>query len=112
MDLIDFKHFNITMVLHQYNQRIFWILWIGNSSVAYFGHQLEVGSYATSYIPTQGSAVTRLADTCDNGANEQVINSTEGVLYFERLVFNNECTVDNISINDGSQHNLDISSNG
>ena len=39
---------------------------VGNSSVAYFGHQLEVGSYATSYIPTQGSAVTRLADSCDN----------------------------------------------
>ena len=45
--------------------------------------QLEQGSYATSYIPTQGSAVTRLADVCNNGANEQVINSTEGVLYAE-----------------------------
>ena len=45
--------------------------------------QLEQGSYATSYIPTQGSAVTRLADVCNNGGNEQVINSTEGVLYVE-----------------------------
>ncbi|MDB4245979.1 LamG domain-containing protein [bacterium] len=47
------------------------------------GFQIEQGSYATSYIPTQGSAVTRLADVCNNGANEQVINSTEGVLYAE-----------------------------
>jgi len=45
--------------------------------------QLEQGSYATSYIPTQGGVVTRVADACNNGANEQVINSTEGVLYAE-----------------------------
>ena len=47
-----------------------------------WGGQLEQG-YPTSYIPTQGSAVTRLADVCNNGGNEQVINSTEGVLYAE-----------------------------
>jgi len=45
--------------------------------------QVEEGSYPTSYIPTQGSAVTRSADSCTNGGNEQVINSTEGVLYYE-----------------------------
>ena len=55
-----------------------------NKTVFVWGCQLESNaSYPTSYIPTQGSAVTRLADVCNNGANEQVINSTEGVLYFE-----------------------------
>ena len=52
-------------------------------SLFIWGAQLEVGSYATSYIPTQGSTVTRVADACNNGGNEQVINSTEGVLYAE-----------------------------
>ena len=54
---------------------------IGNIYI--YAAQLEQGSYATSYIPTQGSTVTRLADACNNGGNEQVINSTEGVLYAE-----------------------------
>jgi len=53
------------------------------SDIEVYGVQIEAGSYATSYIPTQGSAVTRLADVCNNGGNEQVINSTEGVLYAE-----------------------------
>ena len=55
----------------------------GTSGVYIYGAMVEQGSYATSYIPTQGSAVTRLAESCSNGANDQVINSTEGVLYYE-----------------------------
>ena len=58
--------------------------YIGNEDYLYaWGAQLEQGSYATSYIPTQGSTVTRVAESCTNGGNEQVINSTEGVLYYE-----------------------------
>jgi hypothetical protein len=59
------------------------VIGIGNSSIAYWGHQAEEGSYATSYIPTSGSTATRSAETCNNAGNEQVINSTEGVLYAE-----------------------------
>jgi len=77
------------------------VLGIGNSSVAYWGHQVEQGSYATSYIPTSGSAVTRVADSCSNGANDQVINSTEGVLYYEATYIDgsdyNSITVSNSS---------------
>ena len=46
-----------------------------------WGAQLETGSYATSYIPTQGSAVTVVKDVCTGAGNDQVINSEEGVLY-------------------------------
>jgi len=67
-----------------------------------FAPQLEQGSYATSYIPTSGSAVTRVADACNNGANEQVINSTEGVLYAEISAFDN---ISRISLSDGSSSN-------
>ena len=58
------------------------------TSVLAWGYQFETNgdvslSYATSYIPTSGSAVTRVADVCFGAGNEQVINSTEGVLYAE-----------------------------
>ena len=34
----------------------------GTSGVYIYGAQIEAGSYATSYIPTQGTTVTRVAD--------------------------------------------------
>ena len=70
-----------------------------------YGAQLEQGSYATSYIPTQGSAVTRVDDVCNNGANEQVINSTEGVLYFEGSALANDGTDRKITLSDNSLNN-------
>ena len=69
-----------------------------------WGAQLEQGSYATSLINTQGSAVTRVADVCSNGGNDQVINSTEGVLYFEGSAIANDGTFKRISV--GTSDNL------
>ena len=71
-----------------------------------YGAQIEQGSYATSYIPTSGSAVTRVADACTNGANAQVINSTEGVLYIEAKVKTDTIFAANcIAVSDGTDAN-------
>jgi len=71
--------------------------------------QLEDGSYATSYIPTSGSAVTRLADACNGSGNEQVINSTEGVLYAEIAALSDDLSFRRLTISDNSYSNtIDI----
>jgi hypothetical protein len=72
--------------------------------VLIYGAQLEEG-YATSYIPTSGSALTRLADVCNNGANEQVINSTEGVLYYEGSALADDAVDKRIFLSDGTMNN-------
>jgi hypothetical protein len=49
-----------------------------------FGAQLEVGSIATSYIPTTTAAVTRNADAISvTGAVSGCIGQTEGTIYLE-----------------------------
>ena len=55
----------------------------GTSGVYIYGAQLEQGSYATSYIPTSGSAVTRVADACSQTPPSGIIGQTEGTLFTE-----------------------------
>ena len=52
----------------------------GTSGVYIYGAQFEVGN-ASSYIPTQGSAVTRVAETASGAGNSEVFNDSEGVLF-------------------------------
>ncbi len=51
--------------------------------------QVEQGSYATSYIPTNGSSVTRSADSCSQTVPDGIIGQTEGVVYMDFLSVNN-----------------------
>ena len=51
--------------------------------VSYWGAQLEQGSYPTSYIPTQGGAVTRVAESCEQTVPSDVIGQTEGVFFLD-----------------------------
>ena len=71
----------------------------GTSGFYIFGAQLEQGSYATSYIPTQGAIGTRVAESCNGAGNNQVINSTEGVLFAELSALGNDGTYRTISLN-------------
>ena len=48
-----------------------------------YGMQLEVGAYATSLIPTQGSTVTRNADVISKTGISSLIGQTEGTILFE-----------------------------
>ena len=61
------------------------------TEVIIWGAQFEDNiSYATSYIPTSGSTVTRNQDLCTNGGSLASINSTEGVLYAEIAINQND----------------------
>jgi hypothetical protein len=79
-----------------------------------YGAQLEQGSYATSYIPTQGSAVTRVADVCNDAGNEQVINSTEGTIYGEQKSLETDFNYNYFAaVSDGTSNNrLEIRQSG
>ena len=55
-----------------------------------YGAMLEQGSYPTSYIPTNGSAVTRSAETANGSGDASTFNDSEGVLMVE--IANSETT--------------------
>ena len=59
-----------------------------SASFYIWGASLEQNSHATSYIKTVGSPQTRTADTASGSGNSTVINSSEGVLYFEGIATN------------------------
>ena len=73
-----------------------------NRSFHLWGAQLEEGSYATSYIPTSGSTVTRNQDIFTRDGIGSLINSTEGVLFLEMAALSNDGTNRDISISDGT----------
>ena len=73
------------------------------------GFQVEQGSYPTSYIPTQGSAVTRVADTASGSGNSEVFNDSEGVLFADMTANDNDATYKLISITNEQQNDNFIS---
>ena len=68
-----------------------------------WGAQLEDNStYATSYIPTSGTTVTRAAEVCNGAGTSAEFNDSEGVLFAEIAALADDLTVRKISINNGS----------
>ncbi len=77
-----------------------------NGDFIYLQHsQAEVGTYATSIIPTSGSAVTRNAETCNGAGNAATFNDSEGVLMAEISSFKGDNTDRQISLSNGSTSN-------
>jgi len=78
--------------------------------------QLEVGSFASSFIPTAGSSVTRNADVLTYPSAGNVLTAT-GTVYFEQSQSSNASAGVFLSINEGAAINeritiLDTSANG
>jgi len=76
----------------------------GTSGVYIYGAQLEALPYATSYIPTSGSAVTRVQDYFHNFGDVNTFNSEEGVLSIEMAALG-EGFNRYISLSDGTNTN-------
>jgi len=70
--------------------------------------QVEASSFATSYIPTNGSTVTRLQDAAFGAGSSDLINSTEGVLYAEIAALADDGTNRNISLSEDAGDRVNI----
>ena len=82
------------------------IIYFGdNANVWIGGVQVEQGSYATSYIPTSGSTVTRNQDIFTRDGIGSLINSTEGVLFVEIAAFADYTTYRYMGLTDGGSDN-------
>ena len=75
------------------------------ADVSLWGAQLEVGSFATSYIPTNGTAVTRSAETANGSGDASTFNDSEGVLMAEISALSDDLTNRRITISDNSTSN-------
>ena len=68
--------------------------------------QLELGSYATSYIPTTTSTVTRNADTIERtSVGSDILNPSEGTFYVEIASIANDLVQKTIEISDNTDNN-------
>lgn len=89
------------------NVSTFGIAGLSGADVSIFGFQSEEGSYATSYIPTSGSTVTRNQDIFTRDGIGSLINDSEGTLYFEGSTLENGGSSHRIiSLSDGTSNNL------
>ena len=83
----------------------------GTSSIYIWGAQLEEGSYPTSYIPTNGSAVTRSAETATGSGDAATFNDSEGVLYIETNILSDDGSTKTINLVNSSNPNNRLSLN-
>jgi len=68
-----------------------------------YGIQVEEGSYATSYIPTYGSSVTRVEDSCLATGVSDIVGQTEGTIFLELAGFDGNTHL--VTLGDGTISN-------
>ncbi len=67
-----------------------------------YGAQLEAGSYATSYIPTYGSSVTRIQDACLATGVSDLIGQPNGSIFLDFVYDNNTSNTRIFSVTGGN----------
>jgi hypothetical protein len=77
----DWQRFTATVTSTTTTIRIGINLATSGDAVAVWGGQIEAGSYATSYIPTQGATATRVAEVCSQTPPSGIIGQTEGTIF-------------------------------
>jgi len=82
----------------------------GTSGVLIWGSQVEVGTYATSYIPTVASAVTRNADVISKTGISGLIGQTEGTLFVDVIPVVN-APADIVALNLSTNNSISIGMN-
>jgi len=68
--------------------------------------QAENLSYASSYIPTPGTAITRTADSASKSGISSLINSSEGTLFVEMAALDDDLSSRDVFLSDGIGDNF------
>jgi hypothetical protein len=103
--------YRITATATLGSNEVLQILFTGSNgqTIYVWGAQVEAGAYATSYIPTLGSASTRGSDAASKTGISSLIGQTEGTLFVEAEYPREPSGATArklISVNDGSSNNL------
>ena len=101
----EWARYSVTAIASSSVQRLYVNMTQDNDVIEFWGGQVENGSYSTSYIPTYGTSVTRVADACYKTGISDLIGQTEGVLYAEVDLSKSISNRRIISINDGTGNN-------
>ena len=77
---------------------------IVGDEVLVWGWQVEQQSYATSYIPTNGTAITRAAESATGSGDAATFNDSEGVLMVEFALQNGDNETRQFGLSNGSDN--------